>query len=86
MRTTIRLKDELLVRAKRKAARDGRSLTSLIEEGLLTVLTGGSAVKPKAKKLPISKRAGGLRPEVDVNSNAALTDLLDEENGWISRK
>jgi len=85
MRTTIRLKDELLIRAKRKAAREGRSLTSLIEEGLLTVLTGGNRSKSPVKALPVSARRGGLKPGVDINSNAALADLVDEENGWISQ-
>jgi hypothetical protein len=85
MRTTIRLKDELLIRAKRKAAREGRSLTSLIEEGLLTVLTGGSRSKAPANALPVSERTGGLKPGVDINRNAALADLADSENGWISQ-
>jgi hypothetical protein len=33
-RTTVRLPEELLRRAKRKAAEEGRTLTSLIEDGL----------------------------------------------------
>jgi len=85
MRTTIRLKDELLKRAKRKAAREGRSLTSLIEEGLLTVLTGNSRHKSQAKPLPISKRKGGLKPGIEINRNAALLDVDDDESGWTSR-
>jgi hypothetical protein len=38
MKTTIRLADDLLRRARKKAAEEGRSLTSLVEEGLKTVL------------------------------------------------
>ena len=34
MKTTLDLDDELLVRAKALAAREGRSLTGLIEDGL----------------------------------------------------
>lgn len=34
MKTTLDLDDELLVRAKALAAREGRSLTALIEDGL----------------------------------------------------
>lgn len=85
MRTTIRLKDELLRRAKRKAAQEGRSLTSLIEEGLLAVMSGSARAKPKkARPLPISKRGGGLKPGVDINSGAAMADLSDMDSGWIS--
>ena len=38
MRTTIRLQDKLLEQAKRKAAEEGRTLTSLVEEGLMIIL------------------------------------------------
>ena len=37
-RTTVRLPDDLVRRAKRKALAEGRSLTSLIEDGLRRVL------------------------------------------------
>jgi predicted DNA binding CopG/RHH family protein len=38
MRTTVRLRDDLLERAKKRAAEEGRTLTSLIEEGLTLAL------------------------------------------------
>ena len=38
MRTTVRLSDDLLRSAKKRAAEEGRTLTSLIEEGLKVVL------------------------------------------------
>ncbi len=38
-RTTVRLPKELLRRAKRKAADEGRTLTALIEEGLRRVVS-----------------------------------------------
>lgn len=38
-RTTIRLPEDLIARAKRKAAAEGRTLTSLIEDGLRLVTT-----------------------------------------------
>ena len=34
MRTTVRLRDDFLERAKKRAAQEGRTLTSLIEKGL----------------------------------------------------
>jgi predicted DNA binding CopG/RHH family protein len=36
-RTTVRLPEDLVARAKRKAAAEGRTLTSLIEDGLRLV-------------------------------------------------
>ena len=38
-RTTVRLPQDLLKRAKRKAAAEGRTLTSLIEDGLRMVVS-----------------------------------------------
>lgn len=78
MRTTVRLDEQLLARAKAHAAREHRTLTALIEEGLTLVL---ERPRPKVKRrvvLPVSEAGGGVRPGVDLNCNAALLDLLDE--------
>jgi len=58
-RTTVRLPEDLLKRARRKAAAEGRTLTSLIEDGLRLVTA--EPLKPKAKRVlpPISKAKGG---------------------------
>jgi hypothetical protein len=55
-RTTIHLPADLLKCAKHKAAAEGRTLTSLIEEGMRLVLT------KKRVTLPVSKATGGLLP------------------------
>ena len=76
-RTTVRLPQELLERAKRKAAAEGRTLTSLIEEGLRVVV----AEKRKAvqtRKLPrISKATGGPMPGLDLTDFSALQEMED---------
>ena len=36
-RTTVRLPEDLLNRARRKAVAEGRTLTSLIQDGLITL-------------------------------------------------
>ncbi|MCE2397454.1 MAG: type II toxin-antitoxin system VapB family antitoxin [Gemmatimonadetes bacterium] len=46
MKTTIDIHDELLARAKRHARRRGRSLRSVVEEGLRDVLAGGASPEP----------------------------------------
>ena len=46
MKTTIDIHDELLARAKRRARRTGRSLRSVVEEGLRDVLAGGASPSP----------------------------------------
>lgn len=79
-RTTVRLPEELLARAKRKAAAEGRTLTSLIEEGLRSVV----ADKPKKAKrrrvvLPVSKATGGLKPGVDITRFSDIQGMDDLE-------
>ena len=78
MRTTVRLPNDLLRRAKRKAAAEDRTLTSLIEEGLRAVLD--ERPKPAKRRrvvLPVSKATGGLMPGVDLTR---LSDLQEQED------
>ena len=77
MRTTIRLSDDLLRKAKKKAAEDGRTLTSLFEEGLKVVLAEPKPARRKRFELPISSASGGIMPGVDLNDSARLEDIMD---------
>jgi predicted transcriptional regulator len=79
-RTTVRLPDDLVRRAKRKAAAEGRSLTSLVEDGLRRVLNE-RAPADTAKRIlpPISKATGGLMPGIDLNDTTALQEMDDLE-------
>ena len=78
MRTTVRLEDGLLRRAKAEAARRSETLTALIERGLRLVLAGSQRPAPRARiTLPVSRATGGTRPGVDLDSSAALLDLLE---------
>ena len=79
-RTTIRLPEELVRRAKRKAAAEGRSLTAMIEEGLRRVVNEDPQAKSAVRTLPrVSVATGGLLPGVDLNNSAALQDMDDLE-------
>ncbi len=62
-RTTVRLPEDLLLLAERKAAVEGRTLTSLIDEGLRLVTAETRQPVKKRVLPPISKAKGGLRPE-----------------------
>jgi hypothetical protein len=77
-RTTVRLPEDLLARAKRKAAAEGRTLTSLIEDGLRLIVSQGR--KPERRRrvaLPVSKATGGFK--VDLTSFSAIQELEDLE-------
>jgi hypothetical protein len=79
-RTTVRLPVDLIARAKRKAAVEGRTLTSLIEDGLRAVMTEpGKGVKAKRVLPRISKATGGLMPGIDISNSAALQEMDDLE-------
>ena len=51
-RTTVRLPDDLIRRAKRKAAAEGRSLTALIEDGLRRVVNERASDNKSNRTLP----------------------------------
>ena len=77
-RTTVRLPADLLSRAKRKAAAERRTLTSLIEDGLRLVVADARKA-PKGKRVlpPISKAGGGPMPGVDLTDLSALQEIED---------
>jgi hypothetical protein len=77
MRTTVRLSDHLLRRARKKAAEQGRTLTSLLEEGLRTVLTESKPARRTQVRLPVSKATGGTLPGVDLNRSSDLEDRME---------
>jgi hypothetical protein len=78
MRTTIRLDDALLDRARREAERRGETLTSLIERGLRLVLAGPQQ-RPQRRRveLPVCREGGGTLPGVDLDDGAALLDVVE---------
>jgi len=79
-RTTVRLPKDLLARAKRKAAAEGRTLTSLIEDGLrMLVEERPKPVKKRRVVLPVSRATGGLMPGIDISNSAALQEMEDLE-------
>ena len=78
MRTTVRLDDALLERAKWEARRRKTTLTALLGEGLQLVLAGGQRSMPRAHvSLPVSNESGGTLPGIDLNDTSALLDVME---------
>ena len=78
MRTTIRLDDALLERAKREARRRGETLTSLIERGLRLALAAPSRRREhRHVTIPVCTASGGTLPGVDLDDSAALLDIVE---------
>ena len=72
MRTTLNLADGLVEEAKERAASEGRTLTSLIEEGLRLVL-----------EVERPQRTVTL-PSHGSNHDRALVDILDKDALWTA--
>jgi ribbon-helix-helix CopG family protein len=78
VRTTVRLPEELLDRATRKAAAEGRTLNSLIEDGLRLAVTGTQKVSQHKRSLPrISKATGGAMSGIEFTDSATLQEIDD---------
>jgi hypothetical protein len=79
-RITVRLPEVLLAHAKRKAAAEGRTLTSLIEDGLRRVIAENrKAAKGKRVFPRLSTATGGPMPGVDLTDFSALQEMDDLE-------
>ncbi len=79
-RTTVRLPSELLDKARRKAAAENRTLTSLMEDGLRFIVEDRPKVGTDERKLPrVSTATGGMRPEFQGMSYSQLEEIEDLE-------
>jgi hypothetical protein len=80
MKTTLDIDDELLVKAKAVCARERKSLTALIEEGLrLRLRRVDSRRRAASQPLAIHNGQGGLAAGVDPLSNRSLLDAADDD-------
>jgi hypothetical protein len=77
-RTTVRLPEDLLNRARRKAAAEGRTFTSLIEDGLRAVVGEHRKTEKRRPVMPrVSKAGGGLMPGIDLTDPSTLQEADD---------
>jgi hypothetical protein len=78
MRTTVRLEDSLLERARKEAARRGVTLTALIQQALRLVLANPAKRASRSKvELPVCHAGGGTMPGVSLDSGSALLDRME---------
>lgn len=76
VRTTINLPESLLRAAKERAAAEGRTLTSLIAEGLRSVLQAGAPAQ--VEPLPTFGSAAD-QPRIDLRDRETLWAALDAD-------
>jgi len=78
MRTTIELDDAILTAAKQRAAEEGRTLRSFVEEALRARLAQLPETVASAPLPVFTPRRPGIRPGVDPTDNEALRDVMDD--------
>lgn len=80
MKTTLDIDDELLIKAKAASARERKSLTALIEEGLRLRLRRRSiGVSGQRRPLPVYRGRGGLAKGIDPTSNRSMLDAAGDD-------
>ena len=86
MRTTVLISDELLAAARRRARERGVSLGEVIDAALRRELTVGRSGRDDRPPIPVFDGGSGPRPGVDLTSNRALHEVLDEGLELDSRR
>lgn len=77
MRTTVSISDELLLAAKRRAREEGRTLGDVIDAALRRELAIPRQ-RGERPPVPVFHDGTGPRPGIDLSSNRALQEALDE--------
>lgn len=78
VRTTVRLDDDLYREVKARAAREGRTVASVLEDAVRVGMRrpADAAARPFVNQ-PSGR--GGLLPGIDLTDNSSLNDLLDAD-------
>jgi hypothetical protein len=82
MRTTVAIDDRLLVAAKRRGRERGQTLGQVVEGALRRELAAPVPSEPVA--VPVFRGGNGPLPGVDLRSNKALREVLDQGAGGMA--
>ena len=77
VRTTLTLDDEMLRRARKKAAQENRPLKEIINEALRVGLDSGGQRRSAHFKFRLKTVKGRLMPGVDLTDRDKLFDLME---------
>lgn len=81
MRTTVSISDELLAAARAKATMTGQTLGALVERALRKELAQPTPSDEDRPLVPVFRGGTGPQPGLDLTSNSALHEALDEGLG-----
>lgn len=85
MRTTLSISDELLTAAKRRARERGQTLGQFVDSALQRELNEPEASR-EAPPVPVFDGGSGPRPGIDLRSNRALHEALDDGVAFQDRR
>ena len=78
MRTTVRIDDDLLKKAKLYCAESGITLTALIEDAVRARLSLSEKLNRKRKPVRLKTVGqGGTQPGIDLDDSANLLDAME---------
>jgi hypothetical protein len=78
MRTTLKLDDELLREAKKRAAASGKTMTQVIEEAIRESFLRSEENRKHRKRIELPVHFGGvLQPGVNLDDSAGLLAIMD---------
>lgn len=77
MRTTIRIDDDLYREVKTRAAQSGRTVAAVLEDAVRRGLSS-SKQRTEGRYAVRATGRGGLRPGVDLSSNASTAEAMDQ--------
>ena len=78
MRTTVSISDQVLIAAKRRARERGQTLGQFVDAALQRELNEDPA-SAESSPVPVFRGGTGPRPGIDLRSNRALLEALDED-------
>jgi hypothetical protein len=78
VRTTVSISDELLAAARARARATGQTLGAVLEAALRRELAQQPAAGERPS-VPVFRGGTGPRPGLDLTSNVALHEALDED-------
>jgi len=77
MRTTIRLDEQLLEKAKQYALTHGTTFTATVEDALREKLMNRTVYKKKAPIKLKTVKGNGINAGIDLDDSASLLDVME---------
>ena len=77
MRTTIRLDNQLLEKAKQYALSHGTTFTAIVEDALREKLMSRSPIKKQSQIKLKTVNGMGINTGIDLDDSSSLLDVMD---------